>query len=94
MAMEWIESGPLSGTKGPWVARFAFVGGPIRNPRHLRPAMPDFESRTLCFRQLGRGNMLHYATFSGFFAIEKNSMFDINPNFDKVYVNYTHKHSF
>jgi len=39
-------------------------------------------------------NMLQNATFSGFLAIEKNSISQINPNFDKGYVNYTHKHSF
>ncbi len=38
-------------------------------------------------------DMLQNATFSGFFAIDKNSIFGINPFFDEAYVNYTYKHA-
>jgi hypothetical protein len=62
--------------------------------RHSPPAMPDSrfgdpEWGPLCMR-----DMLQFATFSGFFAIDKNSIFGINPHFGESYVKYTNKHAF
>jgi hypothetical protein len=53
------------------------------------PCWSDPEWGPLCMR-----DMLQNATFSGFFEIEKNSVFGISSYFNEAYVNYTYQHAF
>jgi len=59
---------------------------------HLLSAMPDSDFGDPEMRLFCMHDMLRFATFAGFFAIEKNSICVAKPYFDRAYVKYTYKH--
>ena len=86
-----------------WLAAFTFMAATQVHLAKARlqialgtcqPALPDCEFGDPELGPFYKCDMLQNATFPGFFAIEKTSIFAINHYVYGAYINYTYKHAF